>query len=90
VSNNFRIHPALIPSKIKSPNLAILYAFRQQFPRVQRKYARFTHSKGSLSRRPYLWHAVDQDGHVLDILVQRWRDKNAAKQFFRKLLKGFT
>jgi putative transposase len=37
-----------------------------------------------------LWYAVDQDGHVLDTLVQRWRDKNAAKQFFRKLLKGFT
>jgi putative transposase len=36
----------------------------------------------------YLWRAVDQDGHVLDILVQRRRDKTAAKQFFRKLLKG--
>jgi len=31
---------------------------------------------------------VDQNGHVLDILVQRRRDKTAAKQFFRKLLKG--
>jgi putative transposase len=31
---------------------------------------------------------VDQDGHVLDILVQRRRDKIAAKTFFRKLLKG--
>ena len=36
----------------------------------------------------YLWRAVDQDGDVLDILVQRWRDKKAAKKFFRKLLKG--
>jgi putative transposase len=36
----------------------------------------------------YLWRAVDQDGHVLDILVQRRRDKIAAKTFFRKLLKG--
>ncbi len=35
-----------------------------------------------------LWRAVDQDGHVLDILVQRRRDKYAAKTFFRKLLKG--
>jgi putative transposase len=33
---------------------------------------------------------VDQDGNVLDILVQRRRDKNAAKKFFRKLLKGLT
>jgi putative transposase len=40
--------------------------------------------------RHYLWRAVDQDGHVLDILVQRRRDKQAAKRFFRKLLKGLT
>jgi putative transposase len=38
--------------------------------------------------RHYLWRAVDQDGHVLDILVQRRRNKKAAKKFFRKLLKG--
>ena len=38
--------------------------------------------------RHYLWRAVDQDGNVLDILVQRRRDKQAAKKFFRKLLKG--
>jgi putative transposase len=38
--------------------------------------------------RSYLWRAVDQEGHVLDILVQRRRDKKAAKKFFRKLLKG--
>ena len=36
----------------------------------------------------YLWRAVDQDGNVLDILVQRRRNKQAAKKFFRKLLKG--
>jgi putative transposase len=39
-------------------------------------------------RLHYLWRAVDQDGEVLDILVQRRRDKNAAKKFFRKLLEG--
>ena len=33
----------------------------------------------------YLWQAVDQDGTVLDILVQRRRDKKTAKKFFRKL-----
>src|SRR5438445_6420061 len=38
--------------------------------------------------RHYLWRAVDQDGNVLDILVQRRRDKKAAKKFFRKLLKS--
>src|SRR6266851_6278193 len=40
--------------------------------------------------RHYLWRAVDQDGNVLDILVQRRRDKRAAQKFFRKLLKGLT
>jgi putative transposase len=47
--------------------------------------------KSSLSisgKRHYLWRAVDQDGHILDILVQRRRDKTAAKKFLRKLLKG--
>jgi len=39
-------------------------------------------------RLHYLWRAVDQDGEVLDILVQKHRDKRAAKKFFRKLLKG--
>jgi putative transposase len=38
--------------------------------------------------RHYLWRAVDQDGYVLDILVQGRRNKHAAKRFFRKLLKG--
>jgi putative transposase len=37
--------------------------------------------------RYYLWRAVDQDGDVIDILVQRRRDHYAAKRFFRKLLK---
>src|SRR5262245_34346364 len=40
--------------------------------------------------RHYLWRAVDQVGNVLDILVQRGRDKQAAKKFFRTLLKGLT
>ena len=39
---------------------------------------------------PYLWRAVDQEGQVFDILMQRWRDKRGAKKFCRKLLKGLT
>ena len=39
-------------------------------------------------QRHYLWRAVDQDDNVLDILVQSRRNKQAAKKFFRKLLKG--
>lgn len=37
-----------------------------------------------------LWRAVDQDGNVLDILVQSRRNKAAAIKFFRKLLKRCT
>jgi putative transposase len=36
----------------------------------------------------YLWRAVDQDGDLIDILVQKHRNASAAKRFFRKLLKG--
>lgn len=39
-------------------------------------------------RLHFLWRAVDQEGDVLDILVQSRSDKKAAKKFFRKLLKG--
>jgi transposase-like protein len=39
-----------------------------------------------------LWRAVDDEGDVLDLLVQRRRDKAAAAKLFRKLLKkqGFA
>jgi putative transposase len=36
----------------------------------------------------YLWRAVDQNGVVLDVLVQKRRDGKAAKRFFKRLLKG--
>ena len=39
-------------------------------------------------KRHYLWRAVDQDGDVIDILVQRYRNARAANRFFRILLKG--
>src|SRR3982750_1348062 len=38
-------------------------------------------------KKHWLWRAVDQDGVVLDVLVQRRRDKRAAKRLLRKLLK---
>ena len=54
--------------------MRFLRATRQVFIRIQ----------GVLH---YLWRAVDQDGVVLDILVQPRRDANAAKRFFKRLLK---
>jgi putative transposase len=35
----------------------------------------------------YLYRAVDQDGQVLDVLLQTRRNAKAATRFFRKLLK---
>ena len=39
-------------------------------------------------RCQYLWRAVDQEGQVIEFLVQSHRDANAARRFFRLLLKG--
>jgi len=39
-------------------------------------------------RRMWLWRAVDDEGEVLDMLVQRRRSTQAALKLFRKLLKN--
>jgi transposase-like protein len=43
-------------------------------------------------RQFWLWRAVDDEGEVLDLLVQRRRDKSAAVKLMRRLLKkqGFS
>jgi len=43
-------------------------------------------------RQFWLWRAVDDEGEVLDLLVQRRRDKAGAVKLLRKLLKkqGFA
>jgi putative transposase len=38
-------------------------------------------------KQHWLWRAADQEGFVLDVLVQSRRDKKAAKRLLRKLLK---
>ena len=37
-------------------------------------------------QRHYLWRAVDQDGEVVDVSLQKRRDGKAAKRFFKQLL----
>ena len=37
----------------------------------------------------YFWRAVDHEGEVLDMLVQRRRDRRAALRLMRKLLKKY-
>lgn len=39
-------------------------------------------------KKHWLWRAVDQDGFVLDVLIQSRRNAKAAKRLMRKLLKG--
>ncbi len=39
-------------------------------------------------KQHYLWRAVDQDGEIVDVFLQRRRDGKAAKRFFRQLLKA--
>ena len=38
-------------------------------------------------KKHWLWRAVDQDGYVLDEIIQRRRDTNAAKRLLVRLLK---
>ena len=38
-------------------------------------------------KRHYLWRAVDQDGEVVDVFLQKRRDGKAAKRFFKRLLR---
>lgn len=39
-------------------------------------------------KQHYLWRAVDQDGDVLEIMVQHRRNQAAAERFFRRVLKS--
>jgi putative transposase len=39
-------------------------------------------------RRMYLWRAVDDEGEILDVLVQKRRNKHSALKLLRKLLKN--
>ena len=43
-------------------------------------------------KRMYLWRAVDHEGEILDVLLQRWRDRRAAVKLMRKPLRkqGFA
>lgn len=39
-------------------------------------------------KQHYLWRAVDQDGEVVDVFLQRRRNGEAAKRFFKRLLRA--
>jgi len=74
------------PPEIISHAIWLYHSFCLSFRDVEDLLAeRFVTIRG---QRHYLWRAVDQDGDVIDILVQPRRDRRAAERFFRKLLKG--
>src|SRR5258707_3683130 len=62
--------------------------FRKRRPRCGDKWHMDEVILPFCGQKHYLWRAVDQDGNVLDILVQSHCNKKAAQRFFRKVLKG--
>jgi transposase-like protein len=65
---------------------------RQQRPRPSDRWHLDEMVVRIAGKRMYLWRAVDHEGEVLDMLVQRRRDSRAALRLMRKLLKkhGFA
>src|ERR1700758_945810 len=66
--------------------------FAQRAKAARRKPGNTWHGEGlfvPLRGEPYLlWRAVDEHGAELDVLVQKRRDKTAAKRFFRRVLRS--
>ena len=60
---------------------------RRRLPRAGDKWHLDEVEVKIAGQKHWLWRAVDQDGFVLDVLVQSRRDKQAAKRLLRKLLK---
>src|SRR5919112_3264885 len=60
---------------------------RRRLPRAGDKWHLDEVAIKIAGEKRWLWRAVDQDGLVLDVLVQSRRDKKAAKRLLRKLLK---
>jgi len=63
---------------------------RHRLPRAGDKWHLDEVEMKIAGQKHWLWRAVDQDGVVLDVLVQSRRDKRAAKRLLRKLLKRQT
>src|SRR6201989_2607301 len=60
---------------------------RRRLPRVGDKWHLDEVALKIAGVKHWLWRAVDQSGIVLDVLMQRRRDKQAAERLLRKLLK---
>ncbi len=60
---------------------------RRRRPQAGDKWHRDEMAVKIAGRRYWLWRAVDQQGFVLDVLIQSRRDRQAARRLLRKLLK---
>ena len=63
------------------------HQIRRRLPRAGDKWHLDEVAVKIAGKKHWLWRAVDQDGIVLDILVQSRHDKAAAKRLLRKLLR---
>ncbi len=71
---------------------AVARRFRQRRPKPGPRWHLDEMAVRIAGERMYLWRAVDDEGEMLDVLVQRRRDKAAALRLMRKLLRkqGFA
>jgi transposase-like protein len=71
---------------------AIARRLRQRRPRPSPRWHLDEMAVRIAGEQIYLWRAVDDEGEVLDVLVQRRRNKHAARKLMRKLLRkqGFA
>ena len=65
---------------------AIARRLRQRRPRPSDRWHLDEMVMRIAGQRLYLWRAVDDEGEVLDMLVQRRRDSRAAMRLMRKLV----
>ena len=82
--NQLRVNPVVV-SQIRAevceatsapaPGLRRYFFIDEVFVKIQGKHH-------------YLWRAVDQDGEVVDVFLQRRRDGKAAQRFFKRLLRA--
>src|ERR671939_2180138 len=66
---------------------AVANQIRRRLPRAGDKWHLDEVAVKIAGVKHWLWRAVDQDGFVLDVLVQSRRDKAAAERLLRKLLR---
>ena len=72
------------------PDVGRLYAhnLRKSRPAPSARWPRDEMVVRITGERMFLWRAVDDEGEVFDMLVQKRRNKAAALKLLRKLLKN--